>query len=82
MGRSVREMLETVSSEELAELRAYEYINGPIGPQYVQETMAALHEQLQRIVSTLIAVNTKDEDDIPDVMTYPRPYEIYKHDGE
>lgn len=82
MGRSVRELLDTVSSEELAELRAYEYINGPIGPQYVQETLAALHEQLQRVVSTIIAVNTKDEDDIPNVASYPRPYEIYKSDGE
>lgn len=72
-------MLETVTSEELAELRAYERINGPIGPHYMQEVLAAMHEQLQRIVSTVVAVNTpeKDEDNIPEVLRYPRPPEVF-----
>lgn len=82
MGRSVDELLETVSSRDLAELRAYERLNGPIGPQYIQESLACMHEQLQRIVAAVYAVNVKDEDDIPEVVAYPRPPEIFNPSEE
>jgi hypothetical protein len=75
---TVREMLSCVGANELAEYRAYEYLNGPIGPAYEQQTLAAIHEQLQLIVMTLRQANAKDPDDVPGVVLYPRPNEVYK----
>lgn len=73
---SVREFLATHTSADLTELRAYEMKNGPIGQDYERETLAAIHEQLQRINQTLISVNVKDEDDVPPITPFPRPHQI------
>jgi hypothetical protein len=74
---TVRELLATHTSAELTELRAYERKNGPIGAQYMEEALAAIHEQIQRVVSAIVAGNVKDEDDIPEVVHFPRPYEVF-----
>jgi hypothetical protein len=70
-------LLERTTSQELSELRAYETVNGPIGPQYVESVLAAIQEQLQEVCRLLIAQGVEDEDDVPDLHHYPRPYELY-----
>lgn len=79
---TVNEMLACHSSTALTELRAYEMKNGPIGSQYEREALAAIHEQLQRLVSTLISVNVEDEDDVPPIVHFPRPHEIFNQEEE
>lgn len=66
-------MLRSVTSEELSEWRAYERLNGALGPSYSQEVLAAIHEMLQSIGRTLVAANTDDEDKVPEFREYPRP---------
>jgi hypothetical protein len=74
----VPELLESVTSQELAELRAYEIVNGPIGStQYADEALASIHELLQQIARLLMAQNAEDEDDIPPLVPYPRPADIF-----
>jgi hypothetical protein len=43
----------------------------------MEEALAAIHEQIQRVVSAIVAGNVKDEDDIPEVVHFPRPYEVF-----
>lgn len=70
-------MLARVTSRELAELKAYELFNGPIGKdEYTHDVLAAIHEQLQQIGRLLIAQNASDEDEIPDIAHYPRSREV------
>jgi hypothetical protein len=77
---TVREFLESHTSRDLAELRAYELRYGPIGPQYQLEVLASIHEQLQKLTSTVWAVNIEDPDDAPEVVHYPRPYEVFGYE--
>lgn len=79
---TVREFLACHTSADLAELRAYEVVNGPIGQVYEREAFAALHDQMQRVCSILIAVNSKDPEDAPDVLRYPRSHEVYTFDDQ
>lgn len=79
---SVRDMLRSVTSVELTEWRAYEYLNGPLGPGYEQNALAEIHEMLQNVCRLLVAQNVEDEDDIPDVEHYPRPHEVFKRREE
>lgn len=76
------ELLESTTSRDLAELRAYELTNGPIGSQYSDDILAAIHEQLQQVCRLLIAQGAEDEDDIPDLHRYPRTYEMFQLDLE
>lgn len=70
-------MLASVTSREIAEWRAYERLNGPIGSSaYQEEALASMHEMLQHLARILIAQNVEDEDDIPDISHYPRPFEF------
>ena len=71
-------MLESVTSQELAELRAYEIVNGPIGStEYADEALASIHEVLQQIARLLMAQSADDEDDIPPLVRFPRPTDIF-----
>lgn len=75
-------MLACHTSMDLAELRAFEMRNGPIGSLYADETLASLHEQLQRLCTILVAVNSKSPEGAPGVVHYPRPHEISGIDEE
>lgn len=75
-------MLRSVTSRELAEWRAYEFVNGPVGPQYEQEALASIHEMLQQVARLLVAQNAKDEDDIPAIVRYPRPFDVFRNKEE
>lgn len=70
-----------MSSADLTEWRAYEIINGPVGPQYEREALASIHEILQNVCRLLVAQNSKETDDIPDVVRYPRPHK-YRFETE
>lgn len=69
--------MESTTSTELAELRAYELVNGPIGSQYSDDALAAIHEQLQQVCRLLVAQNAEDEDDIPQFHPFPRARAVY-----
>lgn len=68
-------MLERTSSYELSEWQAYEKANGPLGPQYVQATMASMHRQLMTIAWLLGA--QFEENPAPEPFDWPMPSEIF-----
>lgn len=76
------ELLASVTSRDLAELRAYELVNGPIDSQYSDDLLAAIHEQLQQVCRLLIAQGADEDDDIPDVHRYPRTYEMFELEAD
>jgi hypothetical protein len=63
---------------------AYEREDGPIGSRWSDETMAALHEQIQRLNHLLGAAHFTDrkhkKNPVPSPKHYPRPYEIFEKD--
>jgi len=75
-------MLDRISSLELAEWRAYERHAGPLGNGYGDETLAALHEQLQRANHLLGAAHFTDKkhrkNPVPKPEKYPRPSEVLR----
>lgn len=58
---SVRELLATHTSRDLAEWRAFEYLNGFVDP-WQQEALSDIHEQLQ-LLAFLAGVEFAEEDD-------------------
>lgn len=81
MGISVRELLERFDSLELAQWRAYEIALGPIGRQYSEGTLAAIHEQLQT-VAYLLGAQAGDDNPVTPPKHFPRPDEVFLPDGE
>lgn len=81
MGCSVRELLARFDSLELAQWRAYEIALGPIGRQYGDGTLAAIHEQLQA-VAYLLGAQAGDDNPVPMPQHFPRPNEVFVPEGE
>ena len=75
MGISVRELLERFDSLELAQWRAYELALGPIGRQYSEGALAAIHEQLQTVCYLLGA--QAEDNPVPEPQHFPRPDEVF-----
>jgi hypothetical protein len=73
LGMTVREVLERHTSKELAELRAYEMVYGSIGQSFEREALASIHEALQHIARILIAANSEEGAQLPEIIEYPRP---------
>lgn len=65
-----------MTSQEIAELQAYELKNGPIGGQYSEGLLANIHEMLQQIARILVAQNVEDASDVPKLQRYPRPQDV------
>jgi hypothetical protein len=63
---------------------SYEREEGPVGTQWQDETMAALHEQIQRLNHLQGAAHFTDrkhkKNPVPSPKKYPRPYEIFERD--
>jgi hypothetical protein len=61
---------------------AFERDEGPIGPRWQSEVMAATHEQLQRLNHLLGAAHFTDDkhkkNPVPKPRHYPRPDEIFQ----
>ena len=74
------ELLDSVTAFELSEWEAYERAFGPLGPQYRDNALAEIHEQLQMIAYILGAANTgKDQDNpVPEPKQVPRPHEVFQ----
>lgn len=72
---TVGELLERIDARELTEWQAFEVVHGPIGPEWRDNALAEVHEELQHIAYLLQAVNTekKDQSRIPKPQRYPRP---------
>lgn len=82
MGRSVEELLVTVSSHELAEWMAYERVTGPIGPDWRDNAMAAIHDQLSLLCNLTGAAHWGDDNPVKDIAKIPRPSEVTGEDEE
>lgn len=80
MGKTVTELLSGITAYELTEWEAYERAFGPLGPQYSDNALAEIHEELQKICYVLGAVNTgKDQENpVPEPRPVPRPHEMYR----
>jgi hypothetical protein len=78
--------MERISSRELTEWMAYEIEEGPLGPRWQDETMAAIHEQLQRLNHIQGAAHFTDrkhkKNPVPSPKHYTRPYEIFEKSGD
>lgn len=72
---SVRDLLASMDSMELAEWQAFERALGPIGPEYNQGTLAAIHEQLQAI-AWLVGAQF-EENPVSEPRSWPRPAELF-----
>lgn len=76
-------MLESLSSTEIVEWRAYETLNGPVGSgAYEQEALASIQEMLQHVARILIAANADEDSKIPEMVHYPRPFEFMQPPSE
>lgn len=64
-----------MDSREIAEWQAFEQALGPIGPEYSQGALAAIHEQLQT-VSWLLGAEF-EENPVPEPKHWPRPNEVF-----
>jgi len=53
----VRVLLQTMSSRELSEWRAYERFYGPVDRSYDSEMLAQIHELLQVLIQVTVRVN-------------------------
>lgn len=72
------ELLASVTSRDLAELRAYELVHGTVDSQYSDDLLASIHEQLQQVCRLLIAQGAEEEDEIPEIHPYPRTYQMFQ----
>lgn len=76
---TVDDLLNNVSSQELAEWEAYERALGPVGRQYDQDMLARIHEQLQMLTYVVGATNSeKDKNPVPEPQQVPRPADVFK----
>jgi len=75
-------MLRSLSSVEIAEWRAYELLNGPLGSSYEQNALASIHEMVQQLCRVMIAVNSEDSSGVPDIVRYPRPDDFLREPEE
>lgn len=75
-----------ISSRELTEWMAFEREEGPIGPRWRDEMLAAIHEQLQRLSHLQGAAHFTDKkhrkNPVPSPKHYPRPHEIFHQDHD
>lgn len=82
MGKTVEELLGSVSSRELTEWYAYELVYGPIGDGWRDEAIAAMQEQLQLLNHLFSQANFTDKHHrkgpVPKPERYPRPEDAFK----
>lgn len=75
----VRELLATHTSRELAEWRAFEFMNG-FEDTWTQEVLSDIHEQIQWLAHLMGMIHMCEDGDtdsnpIPPPKRYPRRYE-------
>lgn len=69
----VAHMLSAISSQELTEWQAFEQAFGPvIGREYENETLAAIHEQLQ-FIARMTGAQFGEDNPVPPPTRWPRP---------
>lgn len=73
-------MLECIDSYEISEWMAYEKAFGPIGPDYRDRALAAIHTQIRQLCIMYGQVHTDGDFDADDIPIIPMPDEIYKSD--
>lgn len=71
----VGEMLSRMSSYEVTEWRAYELATGPLGSQFSDDVLAAIHEQLQ--FANRMAGEQFEENPAPPIRSVKRPSEVF-----
>lgn len=77
---TVEEMLQRITSYEIAEWQAYERHVGKLGPDYEREMLREIHYMLQIVRATIQAANTekKDAHKIQEPVRVPGPNEFSK----
>lgn len=74
---TVGQLLASIDSRELTEWMAFEQAYGPVDDGYANDTLAAIHEQLQSIA---VMVGAQLEDNpAPEPRHYPRPVEVFTY---
>lgn len=71
----VGEMLRRMSSYEVTEWRAYELATGPLGREYSDDMLAAIHEQMQ--FANKMAGEQFEENPAPAIKHVRRPKEVF-----
>jgi hypothetical protein len=72
---TVEELLDRISSPELAEWMAYQKLNGPIDSTYSDDALAQIHEVLQYLLRLTGA--QYEDNPAPNPRHFPRSYEFY-----
>lgn len=70
-------MLFKISAYELSEWEAFERANGPLGNDYIHESLANLHEAIQ-LNTFVIGMQYGDDNPVEKPIRYPRPDEVFK----
>lgn len=70
-------MLSCVDSHEIAEWMAYERAFGPIGTDYNDRALAAIHAQITQLCIMYAQVNSEDDIDADAFPSIPMPEEYY-----
>lgn len=71
-----------IDSYELAQWRAFERVNGPLGHQYSDDMLANIHEQLQACQFILGRLSAGDESPVPMPHRVLRPHEVMSQQPE
>lgn len=74
----VSELLARTSSYELTEWMAYENAFGPLGPEYRDDMLASIHEQLQALRHLMGELWTEKDNPIPVPKKLPRPNDLWQ----
>ncbi len=72
---TVRVLLRSIDSQEIAEWQAYEKAFGPLGAMYTQELLAKQVDQQQ--LQNYLAGAQFDENPVPEPVKTLRPNEVY-----
>lgn len=75
-------MLDHIDSYEISEWMAFEHAFGPIGPEYRDEALALIHDQLQLLCSMYGAVNWQDKNPVGEPKPIPRPSQVFLKEPE
>lgn len=83
MGRSVGELLDSLTSHELAEWQAYEMVSGPIDRSWSDEALASSVEKLHDLMYLISQANFTDKSHRKGPIKqreepYIRPSQVYK----
>lgn len=73
------ELLTKISSYELTQWIAFERVNGPLGPQYSNDMLANIHEQLQAVQFILGRMSAGEDSPVPQPHKMLRAHEVLTH---